>query len=174
MTSRTWILKEKNNMKQLLKISTAIFFSALFIFCNIEKTFAQNADTYTIISDKIAKKDFVFVAQSLTPIGGKLRILTSEYDVKITADSITSYLPYFGNAQEAPSSSDDAGIIFTSTEFGYTYEAGKKKSWDVSIKFRDQRNTAQFSFIIYDNGEASLNVTSMLRDPISFRGYIKM
>jgi hypothetical protein len=161
-------------MKKLLKISTIVFFGCFFMFSNIERSFAQNANTYKIISDKIANKDFVFVAQSLTPISGKLRILTSEYDVKVSADSIISYLPYFGNAQQAPTSSDDAGIIFTSTEFAYIYESSKKKSWDVSIKFRDQKNTTQFSFIIYDNGNASLNVTSLFRDPISFRGYIKM
>ena len=161
-------------MRPLLKISATVFFISFFLFGNIESCIAQNTNTYKIISDKIANKDFVFVAQSLTSIGGKLRILTSEYDVKVTSDSVISYLPYFGNAQQAPTSSDDAGIIFTSTEFGYTYEAGKKKSWDVSIKFRDQKNTTQFSFIIYDDGNASLNVNNLLRDPISFRGYIKL
>ena len=161
-------------MSPFLKISATVFFISLFLFGNMETSIAQNASTYKMVSEKIVNKDFVFVAQSLTSMGGKLRILTSEYDVKITADSVISYLPYFGIAQQAPTSSDEAGIIFTSTEFGYTYEAGKKKSWDVSIKFRDQKNTTQFSFIIYDDGNASLNVNSLLRDPISFRGYVKM
>ena len=161
-------------MKQFLKILATVFSICFFLFGNMERSIAQNANTYKILSDKIANKDFVFVAQSLTSQGGRLRVLTSEYDVEIKNDSIKSYLPYIGNAQEAPTTSDDAGIIFTSTEFGYTYEPTKKKSWDVTVKFRDQKNTTQFNFTIYDDGNASLNVNSLLRDPISFRGYIKL
>ncbi|MEO8769848.1 MAG: DUF4251 domain-containing protein, partial [Ferruginibacter sp.] len=141
-------------MKLLLKISARVFFISFFLFGKTERSMAQNATAYKILSEKIANKDFVFVAQSVTSMGGKLRILTSAYDVKISGDSIISYLPYFGNAQQAPATSDEAGIIFTSTEFGYTYETGKKKSWDVTIKFRDQKNTTQFNFIIYDDGNA--------------------
>ena len=141
---------------------------------NIQISLAQNAETYKKVSDRIANKNFVFVAQSLTSQGGKLRILTSEYDVKVSADSIISYLPYFGNADQAPTSSDDAGIFFTSTEFAYNCRTGKKKTWNTEINFRDQRNTTQFSFIIYDDGTALLYVKSLLRDPISFRGYIQL
>ncbi|MFT3912186.1 MAG: DUF4251 domain-containing protein [Ferruginibacter sp.] len=161
-------------MKRSIQISAIVFFICLCLFGMQQKTIAQKADVYKAVSDKIEKKDFVFVAQSLTPLSGPLRVLTSTYDVRVTADSVISYLPYFGKAQQVPSTSEDAGIIFTSTKFDYVSETGKKKSWDVTIKFKDQRNTSTFSFIIYDNGEASLNVTSMLRDPISFRGHIKL
>ncbi|MEO6671616.1 MAG: DUF4251 domain-containing protein [Ferruginibacter sp.] len=161
-------------MKQMLKIATYLFVIIFFVMGNTERCLAQNIITSKTVSEKIANKDFVFVAQSLSPMGGTLRILSSQYEVSVSADSVISYLPYFGNAQQAPSNSADAGIIFTSTEFGYNYEAAKKKSWDVNIKFRDQKNTTQFNFIIYDDGNASLNVNSLLRDPISLRGYIKM
>ena len=161
-------------MKRLIQLRAIVFFISLLLFGPQQKTFAQQADVYKAVSDKVVKKDFVFVAQSLTPMNGPLRVLTSDYDVKVTADSVTSYLPYFGKAQQAPSTGEDAGIMFTSTKFEYISETGKKKTWNVTIKFKDQRNTNTFSFIIYDNGEASLNVSSMLRDPISFRGHIKL
>lgn len=161
-------------MKRSIQLPAIIIFISFILLGWQQKTVAQSKeDIYKTISDKVVKKDFVFVAQSLTPMSGQLRVLTSEYDVKVTADSIVSYLPYFGRAQQAPSTGE-AGIMFTSTKFDYASETGKKKTWNVTIKIKDQRNANTFSFVIYDNGEASLNVSSMLRDPISFRGHIKL
>jgi hypothetical protein len=114
------------------------------------------------------------MANSLTPMSGRLRILTDPYDVTVKPDTIVSFLPYFGRVDVAPVSSRDGGIMFTSAQFSYTAEKGKKDSWNIEIKFKDQRNASTFNFIIYDNGEASLNVLSPYRDPISFRGEIKL
>ena len=161
-------------MKYYLKISTIICSICFFLLGCSQIAMAQKEGDDKKIADKVSSKNFVFVANSVTPMSGRLRILTSPYDVRVNADSVISYLPYFGKSTQAPLSSEDAGIMFTSTSFDYSSEAGKKRSWEVRIKFKDQKNTSHFSFIIYDNGEASLNVTSTFRDPISYRGYIKM
>jgi hypothetical protein len=160
-------------MKFNITIIALGLMAALALSCSQGST-AQKTDKYKIVSGKLASKNFIFVANSLTPMQGQLRILTSPYDVRVTPDSVISYLPYFGNAQQAPVSSADAGIIFTSTDFEYNVKDGKKRSFDLEIKFKDQTNTQRFNFIIYDDGSASLNVLSVYRDPISFRGYIKL
>lgn len=159
-------------MKKLVKTSVVILLSiALNNFSNV---FAQQPDKAKMLAEKINSKNFIFVANSLTPLSGPLRILTDPYDVKVNADSIVSYLPFYGRSTQPPTTNEEAGIMFTSVQFDYASATGKKKTWDIDIKFKDQKNTSSFSFIIYENGEASLNVTSMYRDPVSFRGYIKM
>ena len=160
------------------------YFTALFITCFAALTFSQYSTAQTNAEDKSSAKKlafknmvdsqhFVFVAQSVTPLRGRFRNLTSEYDVRVSKDTLISYLPYFGRAYTAPLDPSETGLNFTSTNFSYSVAPGKKKSWTITIKPKDYRDVQQFLFTVYDNGSASLNVTSVSRDPISFLGYIE-
>ena len=120
----------------------------------------------------VDSQHFVFVAQSVIPLRGQFRNLTSVYDVNISKDTLVSYLPYFGRAYSAPLNPSESGLNFTSTNFSYTVTPNKKSGWDVMVKPKDNTDVQQFLFTIYDNGSASLNVTSNSRDAISFNGYI--
>jgi Domain of unknown function (DUF4251) len=104
---------------------------------------------------------------------GSFRNLTSPYDVTISKDTMVSYLPYFGRAYTAPMGTTESGLNFTSTNYSYTVTPGKKNAWMVSIKPHDYTDVQQYLFTIFDNGSATLNVTSVSRDAISFMGYIK-
>jgi Domain of unknown function (DUF4251) len=121
---------------------------------------------------KISGKHFVFKAQTVTPTSGRLRQLTSDYDVKVSGDSLIVYLPYFGRAYSAPINSTDVGINFTSVNFDYNASPRKKKGWDLVIKPKDASGVQDLSFTIFDNGSASLRVNSVNRQPISFNGYL--
>ncbi len=125
------------------------------------------------VKNMVDSQQFNFVAQTVTPMRGRMRNLTSSYDVNVRKDSLTSYLPYFGRAYQAPVNPSEGGIQFTSTNFSYDATNNNKGRWDVVIKFKDQREVQQFSFSIFDNGTAQLSVTSTYKDPISFYGYIK-
>jgi hypothetical protein len=70
---------------------------------------------------------------------------------------------------------DPSNVVFdfTSTNFEYTKIAKKKGSWDVLIKPKDNTSARQLMFRIFDNGSASLNITSSDRDAITYQGYIR-
>lgn len=121
----------------------------------------------------VESKSFVFVAQSATPATGHTRQLTSNYDLQISKDTITSNLPYFGRAYTAPINPEDAGISFTSTDFEYYQTPGKKGGWVVLIKFKNQTQAREMNLTIFDNGRADLLVSSNNRQSISFSGDIK-
>ncbi len=135
---------------------------------------AQNSASGPALERQIVTKQFIFMATSVTPMRGQTRFLDPTYDVRLKKDSVLSYLPYFGVAQTAPLPNENSGISFTSTNFDYSYISKKKGSWDVQVNFKDQTATREFHFLIYDNGNASLDVISNNRDPISFKGYIKL
>jgi hypothetical protein len=134
---------------------------------------AKNDSKKTAIKNMIDSQHFVFAAQSVNPLRGGYRSLTSEYDVSISKDKMVSYLPYFGRAEIAPLDPTKGGLDFTSTNFSYTVAPRKKNGWDVVIKPKDNSDIQQFLFTIYDNGTANLNVNSTSRDPISFNGNIQ-
>jgi hypothetical protein len=133
-----------------------------------KKDSAKIAQTKALIESQ----HYRFKAQSATPMSGKLRQLTSEYDVVVNKDVVVSQLPYFGRAYSAPIGSTDNGIQFTSKDFEYMVTPKKKGGWDIVIKFKDTQDAKQMQFSIFDNGSASLQVLSNNRQPISFNGYV--
>jgi len=124
------------------------------------------------IKKLIESQNYIFKAEQVFPQSGKSRMLTTDYDLSITIDSIISFLPYFGRSYTASLNPEESGIKFTSTDFEYQ-NTKKKKSWEISIKPKDVSDIQEISLSIFDNGTANLNVSSTNRQNISFRGYIK-
>ncbi|MEO5684619.1 MAG: DUF4251 domain-containing protein [Chitinophagaceae bacterium] len=125
-----------------------------------------------VITALIIDQEYTFKASSVTPSGGRLRQLTSEYDLQISKEQVVAYLPYFGRAFSAPIGNSASGIQFTSKDFEYTLSEKKKAGWDVTIKFKDAQDTRQMQLSIFDNGSATLQVMSNNRQPINFNGNI--
>ena len=146
-----------------------LFSGIFFISCSSTKSVARLTDSD--IREMVNNKDFVFVANRVNPLRGRSRQLTSEYDVRVKNDSLASYLPYFGRAHSAPMDPSKGGIQFTSTNF--SYDMSQNNGWNVIIKPNDYNDVQQLAFTIFENGTATLNVTSLQRDPISFYGYVK-
>lgn len=120
----------------------------------------------------VESKNYIFRAESVNPPRGQLRHLTSEYDLVVTSDTVTAYLPYFGRAYSAPIDPSEGGIKFTSSEFDYTVEKKKRRSWQIMIKPKDANDIQIVYLTIFDNNKATLRVNSVNRESISFNGYI--
>ncbi|HWI89871.1 MAG TPA: DUF4251 domain-containing protein [Flavisolibacter sp.] len=131
---------------------------------------AQDLDK-SIVQNFIKTKEFVFKAQTVLPMTGMSRQLTSDYDVRFLGDSVVAYLPYFGRAYSA-GYGEGGAIDFTSTKFEYKVKERKKGGWDVSIKPKDAKDVQALNFTVSENGYASLQVTSNNRQPISYNGYV--
>ncbi len=127
------------------------------------------------IKQNVDNRNYTFIANTVLPLRGHTRYLTSEYDLRITKDSVIAYLPYFGQAyfDVAYNDPDKAGIKFTSTHFSYVVNEKKKNGWEIVIKPTDVRNTNSLVLNISTDGYASLSVNSTNRDFITFDGYLK-
>lgn len=151
----------------------------LVLVASIQITFAQESKQDKIeaqaaaLKSLVESKSFAFIPQSVTPLTGRTRQLTSYYNLRISKDTITSNLPYFGRAYTAPINPEDPGISFTSTDFEYYQTPGKKGGWDILIKFKNQTQVREMNLTIFDNGRADLVVSSNNRQSISFSGDIK-
>jgi hypothetical protein len=93
--------------------------------------------------------------------------------VVVKKDTISSFLPFFGRAFQAPMDPSKGAIQFTSTNFSYNVNPKNNDQWEVTIRPNDYPDVQQLFFNIFDNGTATLNVVSTHRDPISFSGHIE-
>ncbi|MDN3547880.1 DUF4251 domain-containing protein [Mucilaginibacter aquaedulcis] len=130
------------------------------------------------IKSMVEAQNYLFNASYVTPMRGISRSLNSQYDMTVTKDTVSAYLPYFGQAYQAPYNPTDGGIKFTTTKFTYSSKVGKKGGWTVTIKptdrsISDGRDVQTMTLNISQDGFASLQVISTNRDPISFNGTIE-
>jgi hypothetical protein len=125
------------------------------------------------IEKLITARNYVFKAQTVQPASPTAsRQLTTDYDLKVSPDTVVSFLPYFGRAFTAPMDPTKGGIQFTSTKFEYAQTQRKKGGWDITIKPQDTQDARLITLHVSESGFASLQVISNNRQPISFSGYI--
>ena len=126
----------------------------------------------TQVQNVVQNQRFIFTAESMIPLRGTMKTLTTSYDVTVKKDTLVSFLPYFGRAYQAPMSPADVGMQFTSTKYEYSVMPGRKNSWEVKIVPKDNTEIREMNFDIFNDGSAYLNILSNFRDAISYRGRI--
>ena len=132
-----------------------------------EKEAKQIEETKALVESKM----FVFDARTVNPMKGSTRTLTSEYDVRITKDSIYSYLPYFGVAYSASYGGTDSPMIFDKPFDTCTLEK-TKKGYTIEVDVKNGNDRVDFSFHISESGATTLSVSSTNRQAISYYGEI--
>ena len=164
-----------------------LILSLAFLLIGVQSFSQTNKETTLKI---VADKNYTFVANTAMPMsnndinkvlammpgsqgGGSINLTGSQYDVKVTKDSIVAYLPYYGRSFSAPMDPTQGGIKFTSKDFTYTESKNKKGSYTIQINTKDvKRENYRFTINISTNGYASLTASSMNKQPIIFNGYL--
>lgn len=168
-------MKVQNNIT-LACIGLIAFFSMLFTSsCSttkqpVEVVGASEPETVqAITSDR-----WIFIANQAIPQRGRAQMLTTRYTVLCNSDTIKSALPYFGRAYTAVIGETTSPLDFTSTDFSFNKnDNGKGQSkWTVTIKPNDYREVQSYTFTLFPNGSAQLNVQLTNRSPISFSGTV--
>ena len=119
----------------------------------------------------VESKNFVFDARNANPMSARSINLTTDYDVKITNDSIYSYLPYFGVSHSAVYGGTESPMIF-SRPFETISSEEVKHGYLVRVTVKNGSDRLNFSFHISATGSATLSVSSMNRQPISYFGQV--
>ena len=151
-------------MKNIIKALFILF--ALLQFTGVP---AQELNPVEV-KEALEKRQFIFKAQTAFAMGGQSRQLTPGYDLTISGDSLTTYLPYFGRAYAAPMPGEGA-IRLQLTGFDYKAKQ-KRKGWEILIDPENGTDVTELVMRVFDNGRATLMVNSNNRQSISFNGYI--
>jgi len=155
-----------NAMNVLIRFQLLIIINLLAI-----TSYAQDkTDSKSLILTAIEKKQFTFLAQSVTPMKVGTRQLTPGYTLRISGDTLTCNLPYFGRVYQPSLSTTDGGLNFTSYQFDYQTKVRKKGGWDIRIKTKDLTSQRQFFITVQENGNVNVSVTCNDRESISYYG----
>jgi hypothetical protein len=134
---------------------------------------SKDADKTAAIKALVESGNYVFNAQTMLPIRGPVRQLTSPYDMTVRLPAkIVSNLPYYGRAYNVVDPLN-GGMNFTTKDFDYTITPRKKGGWDIAIKPKDvKQDVLQLFLTITQDGYATLRATSSNRDAISYNGSV--
>jgi hypothetical protein len=105
--------------------------------------------------------------------------LTSTYDLTLSNDTLTAFLPYYGVAYTAPPmGSIEGGVKFTTTKFDY--KVTEKKNGNIEILFkpldltpRAPSDVQRMILTVSASGFANLQITLVNRQPISYTGTLE-
>ncbi len=173
--NRFYIMLKFKTMKNLIFVA---FLVMAFISAHAQETEKKSkkqlkqekeAQQIAEVKSMMDEKSFVFEARNANPMKGRSITLTSQYDVKVTQDSVFSYLPYYGVAYNATYGGTESPMVFNSPAEKYSSESSKK-GYTVKITARNGNDRLDFTFHISENGSTTLNVSSMNRQSISYYG----
>jgi len=125
------------------------------------------------VQKMVEAQDYRFVAQHALPMSMRSVYLTSEYDLRVSKDTISAFLPYFGRAYVAPMNPSEGGIKFESRNFTYRLENAKKGGWIAYMNIKDSQRRVEMILNITESGSANLSVNDDTRQNISFNGYVE-
>lgn len=165
------VIKQKINHYSVL-ILLATVLSITITGCSSSKSTTEFEKG--TIEEMINNHSFIFMAEKMYPLREKTVVLTSLlYDVYVNNDSLVSFLPYSGQFFFGKADPSKVSTQFTSTNFTYEVKAVKNNQWQVILTPKDAPTIQKLSFTIFDNGSASVSVSSTSMDQISYDGYLK-
>lgn len=157
-----------------MKFHFAFILIPIFLVTGFSFPRPSNSTTQEEIKQAILSDQWIFKAQSANPQSGRTQMLTSEYEMRTSKDTINCYLPYFGRSYSGAAAMTNANPLdFKSTDFTIEKQEKKKGGWKVTIKYKDVHAIRTMNFELYENGSANLNVTMTDRTPISFLGTVR-
>jgi hypothetical protein len=151
--------------------ATAFIATIVCAACSTSKNAAEASNTEDI-GRLLESKSFMFTPQTATPTGSRTRQITGGFFFRLSGDTVQSYLPYFGRSFSAPINPSQGGMDFTTTNFGYQAEQGRKGATRIVIEPRSGTDVRQITMQVFPNGNASLQAISNSRSAISYNGRI--
>ncbi len=150
---------------------TGFILSIFMMGCSASKglTKEEKAVKETVLRKAIENREFMVDVERMLPMSGRSRALTSSYSLEIDGDRVKSHLPYVGRAYSVPYGGGD-GLNFESTVTDYKSSFDDKGKAVIEFQAKTPEDRYSFRLEIFPNGSASVNVTSVNRQGISFQG----
>jgi hypothetical protein len=160
------------NLLYIKQCFAAAFITTVICAACATSKSATQASNSEDVGRLLESKSFTFVPQTATPTGSRTRQITGGFFFRLSGDTLQSYLPYFGRSFSAPINPAQGGMDFTTTNFGYQVEQGRKGATRIVIEPRSGTDVRQITMQVFPNGNASLQAISNSRSAIAYNGHI--
>lgn len=154
--------------KLLLFFLTTAIAAATLSACGAALTAADQAKIEQTVQKNLADKDYTILIQLMIPSAGPTRAV-SNYSIKVSGDTLVSYLPFIGRAFNLPYGGGK-GLDFTAKINEYHDITNAGGGHDVVINVANDEDVFFYTINVSANGSAFISVSSRNRERISYTG----
>ena len=148
-----------------------IYFVLTFVSCaSLQERAERKEQMKKAVSEAVSMKQMHIDITSMSTMRYGSRTVTPDFFLELKGDSIRSYLPYLGQAYQAPMMSPSQGLNFETKAKSMKVTQPKKELSRIEIDMKTDEDTYNYVIELYDSGKAYIHVRSLHRDPISFDG----
>ena len=159
-------------MKKLL-FALIVAGAAVMTACSSQGGRSTDPALEAAVKAKIESGQYRVDVDRITPRKGRTFSLTTPYNIRISRDSIYSYLPYFGESYSPVMGRQD-GLIFDGPITGYKVTEGKRGAINVEFSARTFEDRYDYSLSVYPNGTSYLTVSPDRKSSVSFDGKLRV
>jgi len=134
---------------------------------------ARAAETARQVAERLDARQYTVCMEYVTPQRMYGHPIGPEYYIRVSGDTLESYLPYFGRAFGPLPYDGGMGLNFTALLDEYQVVRKKKNRTDVSMSVHNDEDRYLYRLEVYDSGEASLYISALKHDFIGFNGYVE-
>ncbi len=134
---------------------------------------AEKAERAAFVASALNDRHYKIDIQMMYPQRGPAKNVTGTYSLEVKGDSLISYLPYFGKAYQVPYGGGK-GLNFIDTIEQYAATKDAKGRYQIAIGLTNEEDTYLYSLEVFDNGNATIDVRSKQREPISYSGMMQI
>jgi hypothetical protein len=156
-------------MKKNLLISLC-FLLTLVSCATLQERTERKEQMKKAVAEAVATKQIHIDVTSMNTLRYGSRTVTPDFYLELKGDSVRSYLPYFGQAYQAPMMSPSQGLNFETKARSIKVSQPKNSLSRIEVDMRTDEDTYTYVIELYDSGKAYIHVRSQHRDPISFDG----
>ena len=134
------------------KSLVSMIFVLLLVGCATQQERSEQREAMRkAVAEAVAMKKMHIDITTMNTLRYGSKAVTSVFFLELLGDTLRSYLPYLGQAYQAPIGTPAQGLNFDAPILGL-------------------RDTYLYVVELYDTGKADIHVRSLHRDPISFSG----
>ena len=122
------------------------------------------------VVEAVASRQLHIDIRSMNTLRYGSRMVSSDFFLELRGDTLCSYLPYLGQAYQAPVGSPSIGLNFEAPILRYSESRPKANKTQLELDVKTQEDIYHYLIELYDSGESFIRVRPLNRDPISFDG----
>jgi len=134
-----------------------------------EEKAARNLRIAENVAVAIEKRNMTVEMTFMRPFRGRQRSLSSGYEIRVSGDTLYSYLPYIGGAWNVPYGGGK-GLQWEAPLRSYTETPMKKGYTRIEMYVNIGEDEYLYMLDVYPDGTSYLDIRAREHDPISFTG----
>lgn len=124
------------------------------------------------VTEAVARRQLRIDITSMSTLRYGSRTVTPDFFLELRGDTLRSYLPYLGQAYQAPMPSPLQGLNFEAPILSMSEGRAKSDMSRLEIDVKTDEDSFVYTVEVWDTGKAYIRVRSQHRDPISFDGEV--